>query len=161
MTLEGLKAQKWLEIKGLKDLPIRYETIESFRVFHIKHINDFLEIENVESLTDRFTGSAVDSKNVIIVYVYNPSTGWVKLNTGEKYGSNYAHETEYYMPGEKLKDFIVDHYLLPPWYVAIRERGHHWVEGDESYEWDYLTIYVVHIPTSEIISHYLKDIEKL
>jgi len=160
MTFKAKLAQEWIKRKGLPALPCNYESIEEFNVIHIKTIEDFESIQNLQSIVERFTGSAVDSKNLQMVYVLVDST-WIELKRGERYESNYAYETPIYRNGEKLIDFITNHVLFAPWYIVTYEKGYSYIEGQEDYDWERLTIHVVHIDSMDIVNYYLQGVENL
>mgnify|MGYP000477529770 CR=1 FL=1 len=160
MTLEAMKAAKWLKLKNLPEPPCGFEEIEVFAVQHVKTIEEFDRIKNFQSLNERYTGSAIDEKNIIRVYIHD-TTEWVMLRPGEKYGSNYSYETPVDRQGEKVIDFIITHYLTVPWYIIVRERGYSYIEGQQDTTWDRMEVYVIHLNASTIIDYYLKDVEKL
>lgn len=154
MTFEGLKARQYL--KDLPSTPFDYENIETFQVISITTLEDTKYIVHIDSMIERYTGGLVDQKNVRLVFITVPDSGWVLLRKGERYESNYAHETPRYRKGATVLDFITNCNLFPLWYIAVREKGYSYIEQQENVEWNRLIIYKVSIPSQDIVNYWLE-----
>ena len=140
MTFEGLKARQYL--KDLPSTPFDYENIETFQVISITTLEDTKYIVHIDSMIERYTGGLVDQKNVRLVFITVPDSGWVLLRR--------------YRKGATVLDFITNCNLFPLWYIAVREKGYSYIEQQENVEWNRLIIYKVSIPSQDIVNYWLE-----